>query len=95
MKYYTIEEIRELQSNALMEAVARRKEESDFVIMEFRSYRCHACYALCSESVYFHDECAEKLIEGHSEECVRDSTWRSNQHVCKCKEDSSREISTK
>lgn len=82
MKYYTQKEVERLQAGALESAHIRRKEEEGFLIEEFRSYRCHACLALCGEDEYFHDFCAEMLINGHSVECVSHSLYPDHNCIC-------------
>lgn len=82
MKYYTLEEVQQLQAEALRIARQREIDEAGLMIQEFRSYRCHACLGLCGSDMYFHDFCAEALIEGHSVECVSHSHYPNHNCVC-------------
>ena len=87
MQYLTPAVVHKLQDEALASAKIRRAEEAGLLIQEFRSYRCYACFNLCSEDQYFHDECATKLIEGHALECVRNSIYRDHQCTCNINKD--------
>lgn len=82
MKFYTPEEVARLQAEAELEARGRCEREKDMLIQEMRSYRCSACGGLCHEADYFHERCANKLIEGHSVECVGRSLYKG--HICEC-----------